>query len=172
VRDRNLTLIGAHLTTVADREASAARWTFQQEASVFLDFIARRQLRVDDLVTRRARPSECNAVYEQLASGSSKHTAIVFEWRPETASPRPTAVPAPSPARARASAAIASSLITPLKIGIVGLGSIGQEHARQAARAAGISVSALFDTNQTVSNQLAASLSATSYTSYDALLDS
>src|SRR5262249_19931660 len=171
VRDRNLTLIGAHLTTVADREASAARWTFQQEASVFLDFIARRRLRVDDLVTRHARPGDCNAVYEQLASGSSKHTAIVFEWRPEPAMPTIAAVP-PSPARARASAQIASSLITPLKIGIVGLGSIGQEHARQAVRASGVAVTALFDTNQTVSNQLAASLSATSYASYDALLDS
>ena len=176
VRERNLTLIGAHLTTVAEREASAARWTFQQEASVFLDFIARRQLRVDDLVTRHAPPGDCNAVYEQLASGTSKHTAIVFEWRPETpliqTPPKLTAVPPPSPARTRASASIASSLITPLKIGIVGLGSIGQEHARQAVRASGVAVTALFDTNQTVSNQLAASLSATSYASYDALLDS
>src|SRR6185369_1162900 len=89
VRERNLTLIGAHLTTVAEREASAARWTFQQEAAVFLDFIARRQLRVDDLVTWRAQPRDCNAVYEQLASGASKHTGIVFEWRTDPAPPRP-----------------------------------------------------------------------------------
>src|SRR4029453_17377832 len=63
VQARDLTILGAHLTTVAEREASAARWTFQQEASLFLDFLRRGRLRVDDLVTWAARPDECNAVY-------------------------------------------------------------------------------------------------------------
>jgi 2-desacetyl-2-hydroxyethyl bacteriochlorophyllide A dehydrogenase len=175
VQERNLSVIGAHLTTVADREASAARFTFQQEAALFLDLIRRGKLRVDDFVTWRVRPDECNAVYEQLASGKSKHVGIVFAWRPEptaqtdsVVAPPPLTV-APPPTHARP--ATKHAAVAPLKLGIVGLGAIGQEHARQASKAALVDVVALYDTNQKVSNQLATKLSATSYRSYEELLD-
>src|SRR4029453_10546541 len=100
VQARDLTILGAHLTTVAEREASAARWTFQQEASLFLDFLRRGRLRVDDLVTWAARPDECNPFHEQPAPGRSKPIGIVFQWKPEpaestTSSTAAADVPAP-----------------------------------------------------------------------------
>jgi predicted dehydrogenase/threonine dehydrogenase-like Zn-dependent dehydrogenase len=172
LQERDLTILGAHLTTVAEREASPTRWSYQQEAALFLELLRRNRLRVDDLVTWRARPEACNEVYEQLASGRSKHLGIIFEWRPEPASPPPpvaTARSSPEPRRVIPSPAKAT--VAPLRIGIVGLGSIGQQHAREAAKAALIDVVAVYDTNQKVSRQLAASLSASSSQSYDALLN-
>jgi 2-desacetyl-2-hydroxyethyl bacteriochlorophyllide A dehydrogenase len=172
LQDKNLEIIGAHLTAVAERDASLNRWTYQQEASLFLELVRRGRLRVNDLVTWRARPSECNVVYEHLATGRSKHLGIVFQWTTEpqaTPETPATAVSAPRPPHdARSTAAGA---VKPIKIALVGLGGIGQQHAREAAKAALVDVVAVYDTNQKVSMQLGASLHATSFPSYEALLD-
>ena len=169
LQDKDLKVIGAHLTALAEREASATRWSYQQEATLFLDLIRRRRLRVDDLVTWRVRPHECNSVYEHLASGRSKQLGVVFQWRSE----QPAHVPPPATPVAirRDAASKTKALVDPIRLGIVGLGSIGQQHAREAARASRIDVVAVFDTNQKVSRELGASLAATSYPSYEALLD-
>lgn len=168
LQEKKLTILGAHITAVADGEASAARWSYKQEASLFLDLIRRKRLRVDDLVTWNVRPDECNTVYELLASGRSKHLGIVFQWRSEER-PQPI-VEAPAAPRPRP-AAKPKARVEPIRIGIVGLGSIGQQHAREASRAALVDVVAVYDTNQKVSRQLGSSLSATSHQSYEALLD-
>jgi 2-desacetyl-2-hydroxyethyl bacteriochlorophyllide A dehydrogenase len=166
LQDKDLRVIGAHLTALAEREASATRWSYQQEATLFLELIRRQRLRMDDLVTWRVQPGECNTVYEHLASGHSKHLGIVFQWRPDEPLHAPVAAPA-----IRQAVSKTKALVDPIRLGIVGLGSIGQQHAREAARASRIDVVAVFDTNQKVSRDLGASLSATSYPSYEALLD-
>ena len=167
VQDKNLSVIGAHLTALADREASATRWSYQQEATLFLELIRRGRLRVDDLVTWRVRPDECNVVYQHLASGKSKHLGIVFHWRseaePQVSVARPVETRRQAPSKRHAPG-------DRFRIGIVGLGSIGQQHAKEAAKAALVDVVAVFDTNQKVSRELGASLSAASYHSYDTLL--
>ena len=168
LQDKDLRVIGAHLTALADREASVTRWSYQQEATLFLELIRRGRLRMDDLVTWRVEPHDCNAVYEHLASGHSKHLGIVFQWRPDEAVRPPVAVPVES---RRGAVTKAKTLVDPIRLGIVGLGSIGVQHAREAARASRIDVVAVFDTNQKVSRDLGASLAATSYPSYEALLD-
>jgi predicted dehydrogenase len=172
VREKDLTLLGAHLTTVADREASAGRWTYQQEATLFLELLRRGGLRVDDLITWRVRPDQCNVVYEHLASGRSKHLGILFEWRAEHPHRRSAVAAVSRPnGTGRAQPPKAKTAVEPIRIAIVGLGSIGQQHAREAAKAKLVEVAAVFDTNQKVSRQLGASLGAASYASYDALLD-
>jgi threonine dehydrogenase-like Zn-dependent dehydrogenase len=83
-QQRNLKLVGAHISDVPAVDASAGRWTYAQEGKLFLDLLASRRLDVADLITWRPRPDECNAVYETVAEGGGEHVAIVFQWAPAT----------------------------------------------------------------------------------------
>lgn len=77
---KSLTIVGAHSSTVAAKEAAPGRWTARQEGQLFLDLIHEGRLKVDDLITRTAPADECNDVYENLADGGGKDVGIVFEW--------------------------------------------------------------------------------------------
>lgn len=79
-QERELTLIGAHISALPDRDSSEGRWTYEQEARLFLDMLARGELSTGDLVTWRPEPKECNRVYEILAGGGGEHVGIVFDW--------------------------------------------------------------------------------------------
>lgn len=84
LRSRQLELCGAHISDMPERDASPGRHTYRQEGALFLDLLRSKRLDVQDLVTWRARPQECNAVYEALAEGGRHHVAIVFDWRKES----------------------------------------------------------------------------------------
>jgi threonine dehydrogenase-like Zn-dependent dehydrogenase len=77
---RKLTLVGAHISVVPSRDASAERWTYQQEGRLFLDLLAERRLSVSDLITWRVLPTDCNKVYEVLAEGGRDQVGVVFDW--------------------------------------------------------------------------------------------
>jgi 2-desacetyl-2-hydroxyethyl bacteriochlorophyllide A dehydrogenase len=79
-QQRDVTVVGAHVSDMPDRDASAGRWTYRQEGEVFLNLLAARRLEVEDLVTWDARPEECNAVFELLAKGGGDQVAIGFDW--------------------------------------------------------------------------------------------
>lgn len=80
---RNLTILGAHISDMPDKDASPTRWTYEQEGNLFLELLETGRLKVADLVTWRARPEECNAVYEMLAEGGRNHVGITFNWKTE-----------------------------------------------------------------------------------------
>jgi hypothetical protein len=84
-QQRDVTVIGAHISGTPQSDASAGMWTYEQEGRLFLDLLARQQLRAADLITWRPRPSECNRVYETLAGGGGEHVAIVFNWTDRSA---------------------------------------------------------------------------------------
>jgi threonine dehydrogenase-like Zn-dependent dehydrogenase len=77
---RRLTLIGAHISALPARDASARRWTYEQEGQLFLELLASKRLSVADLITWHADPADCNRVYEVIAEGGREHVAIVFDW--------------------------------------------------------------------------------------------
>jgi 2-desacetyl-2-hydroxyethyl bacteriochlorophyllide A dehydrogenase len=79
-QERNVTIIGAHISDLPSRDASPGRWTYDQEGSLFLELLAAHRLRVADMVTWDASPDECNRVYEILAEGGREHVGIVFNW--------------------------------------------------------------------------------------------
>ena len=79
-QQRNIKVIGAHISDVPSTDASEGRWTYLQEGKVFLDLLESGRLDVSDLITWRPRPDECNAVYETVAEGGREHVAIVFQW--------------------------------------------------------------------------------------------
>jgi len=80
-QERALTLVGAHISALPATDASAGRWTYDQEGRLFLDLLAAGRLRVADLITWTTAPSECNRIYETLAEGGREHVGIVFDWR-------------------------------------------------------------------------------------------
>lgn len=82
---RNLTILGAHISDMPDKDASPRRWTYEQEGKLFLELLSTGRLKVQDLVTWRARPDECNAVYEVLAEGGRDHVGIMFAWKSKAA---------------------------------------------------------------------------------------
>lgn len=79
---KHLTIIGAHISDMPENDASPLRWTYEQEGKLFLELLHAGRLRVSDLITWRAKPEECNAVYEVLAEGGRNHVGITFNWQP------------------------------------------------------------------------------------------
>ena len=80
-QQRGLTLVGAHISVLPDRDISPTRYTYGEEGRLFFELLRTRRLEVADLITWRAKPSECNAVYEVLARGGDHHVGILFDWR-------------------------------------------------------------------------------------------
>jgi threonine dehydrogenase-like Zn-dependent dehydrogenase len=97
---RDLEIVGAHISDLPAADTSPGRFTYRQEGALFLELLRTGRLVVDDLVTWRAAPEECNAVYEALAKGGRQHVAIVFQWHPEGAVQRVGAGSQPSRANA------------------------------------------------------------------------
>ncbi|HEY0687063.1 MAG TPA: zinc-binding alcohol dehydrogenase [Steroidobacter sp.] len=80
-QQRNLTIIGAHISAIPERDASLTRWSYRQEGKLFLDLLHAGRLQVADLITWHAAPNECNAVFEVLAKGGADQVAISFNWQ-------------------------------------------------------------------------------------------
>lgn len=78
---RGITLIGAHISVLPDCDVSPGRYTYTEEGRLFFELVRTRRLHLVDLITWRARPSECNAVYEAIARGGDHHVAVMFDWR-------------------------------------------------------------------------------------------
>jgi len=79
-QSRGVTIVGAHISDVPEKDASRERWTYRQEGELFLALLASGRLQVEDLVTWDAAPDECNAVFELLAKGGADQVAISFDW--------------------------------------------------------------------------------------------
>ena len=81
IQKKMLTVTGAHSSTMPGKDPSHTRWTYHQEGRLFLELLQTGRLRVSDLITWRARPVDCNSVYEALADGGREHVGILFNWK-------------------------------------------------------------------------------------------
>jgi 2-desacetyl-2-hydroxyethyl bacteriochlorophyllide A dehydrogenase len=79
-QDRELSVVGAHISLLPEVDDSPGRWTFRHEAALFMELVRQGRLRVADLVSWRADPRSCNAVYERLLEREGSHLGVVFEW--------------------------------------------------------------------------------------------
>jgi threonine dehydrogenase-like Zn-dependent dehydrogenase len=78
---KELTVIGAHISTIPEKDPSQARWTYKHEGNLFLELLRTDRFEVSDLITWHVHPDECNAVYEALADGGREHVGILFNWK-------------------------------------------------------------------------------------------
>jgi L-iditol 2-dehydrogenase len=78
---RQLELVGAHISNMPGLDDSPGRHTYRHEGELFLEMLRSRRLAVQDLITWRPAPQDCNEVYEVFAEGGRNHVAVVFDWR-------------------------------------------------------------------------------------------
>lgn len=81
LQEREISLVGAHISDMPAVDGSPGRHTYRQEGELFLEMLRSGRLSVSELVTWRPAAADCNAVYEVLATGGGKHVAIVFDWQ-------------------------------------------------------------------------------------------
>jgi 2-desacetyl-2-hydroxyethyl bacteriochlorophyllide A dehydrogenase len=77
---RGLTIVGAH-----DRHAPAdptpgIEWDARRVFELFLNYVARGQIRVGDLVTHRFKPDQAPEAYSMLEKARDRAMGVMFEW--------------------------------------------------------------------------------------------
>ena len=58
-----------------------AMWTPQRMTDLFLTYVQRGVMRVDELTTHRVRPEEAAQVYAMLAENRGETLGVMFDWR-------------------------------------------------------------------------------------------
>jgi 2-desacetyl-2-hydroxyethyl bacteriochlorophyllide A dehydrogenase len=77
---RGLRLIGAHDNNPPKTATDHAWWTRNHMAELFMTYLERRQMQVDDLITHRFKPAEAAAAYARLVEDRATAMGVVFEW--------------------------------------------------------------------------------------------
>ncbi len=77
---RGLRLIGAHDSNPPKTASDHAWWTRNHMADLFMTYLGRRQMQVDDLITHRFKPAEAAAAYARLTEDRATAMGVVFEW--------------------------------------------------------------------------------------------
>ena len=122
IAERNLTVIGAHITSIAQSESGHGRWTRADEGSLFLDLVANGSLNPAVLISHRMDPEDANRVYDELVLGDTRSMGIVFDWKKQTETPKSM----PSPTTTTPSTAKAGRK---LRLALIGCGEISTLNA-------------------------------------------
>jgi 2-desacetyl-2-hydroxyethyl bacteriochlorophyllide A dehydrogenase len=79
VVSRQVRIIGSRSSWLPPAET---RWTPQRMTDLFLTYVRRGQMQVDDLTTHRVRPEEAAQVYAMLAENRTGTLGVLFDWTP------------------------------------------------------------------------------------------
>jgi len=71
---------GAHAQMRADKESLPGRWTFRDEAGLYMDWVSEGRLVPFDLPVERIDPREAWRFYRRLGRGEPPVRAAVFDW--------------------------------------------------------------------------------------------
>ncbi len=80
VRRREITLIGAHISTVPDVPTPAAPYSYAAEARTALSLLEAQQVRPSLLVQEHVDPREAGLFYRRLCRGERDIVGAVFDW--------------------------------------------------------------------------------------------
>lgn len=80
VMTRGVRIIGAHSTDAPPDETPYHFWTRKNMIALFFDYLARDQMRVDNLITNRFAPAEARAAYDLLLTDRARAMGVVFDW--------------------------------------------------------------------------------------------
>jgi threonine dehydrogenase-like Zn-dependent dehydrogenase len=75
-----LQVIGAHISTTPEQETPYTPWTKERNGALFLDLIAARRLRVDDLISHRYPLHQAADAYEFLLADRSRAMGIILTY--------------------------------------------------------------------------------------------
>jgi 2-desacetyl-2-hydroxyethyl bacteriochlorophyllide A dehydrogenase len=77
---RGVRIVGAHDGHPPQEPTVGVRWSARQMCQVFLDYLARGDIRVDDLVTHRFAPEQAAECYDLLQKDRGSAMGVQFEW--------------------------------------------------------------------------------------------
>ena len=77
----NLTLKGAHGGSLPPAEGQFVKHSAARNARLIFDMVARKQLVLEPLISRVARPEDAPEVYRALRDEPEKLLGVVFDWR-------------------------------------------------------------------------------------------
>jgi threonine dehydrogenase-like Zn-dependent dehydrogenase len=75
-----LQIIGAHTSTQPEHETQYTPWTRARNAALFLDLVAARRLRVDDLVSHRYSYKNAAQAYDFLYTDRTRAMGVIFTY--------------------------------------------------------------------------------------------
>jgi threonine dehydrogenase-like Zn-dependent dehydrogenase len=78
---REVDIVGAIQPITPEQDHIYYRWSKDRDRRLLLELMAMGRLRASDLITHRARPEDCQAVYEMLAHRPQEALGVVFRWR-------------------------------------------------------------------------------------------
>ena len=77
---KGIKVVGAHDCHPPAYPAEHVRWSGREMSELVLNYIARGQLRVDDLITHRFKPDQCAEAYAMLNTHRATAMGVMFEW--------------------------------------------------------------------------------------------
>jgi len=78
---RGLKIVGAHDGHPPETSNDHVRWGTHQIYDLFFKYIERKQMKVQDLITHRFKPQQCQAAYDLLKTEREKAMGVIFEWK-------------------------------------------------------------------------------------------
>ena len=146
VSERDLTIIGAHITSIAAHESVPGRWTRHDEAKLFLDLVAAKHVDLHPLITQRVSPAEANRVYDDLVAQRSAAVGIVFDWKTPRRQPMQRL---DHPVRGRE-----DKTVRQLRVALVGCGEISAHNAAGIRASQNCSLVQVMDLNEPAAQSL------------------
>ena len=77
---RGVRILGAHDGDAPPDATDYHFWTRDNMSALFFDYVARGQMRVEDLVTDRFSPTEARAAYDLLLHDRENAMGVMFDW--------------------------------------------------------------------------------------------
>ena len=78
--ERGVKIFGAHTDVLPQIDSLPNWWTANREGDVFMALLARRDLRLEHLITERVHPDEAEWFYKRLARGEKRIVCAIFDW--------------------------------------------------------------------------------------------
>ena len=188
IRDKRLTLVGAHVNTLSALGRLSGRDEFRVEAESFLSALAEGRLEVSDLVSEALDPRESDAFYRRLGSAGDV-VGAVFDWTrlplqlrdgearltrlPDLSGAGLDAEQRPLPSRTplRKSGDPLAAPKGLLRIGLLGCGDIAVQNAAAVVAAPNADLIAAFDPVNSLAEDLTRRYGGSALESVEAVLD-
>lgn len=80
VHKKALTIIGAHISSNPQRESYPGYWSFQDNASAYLDLIKAGRIDVDSLVSEKRGYRDYQKIYERVLGWDRDYITTIIDW--------------------------------------------------------------------------------------------
>lgn len=78
---RGVRIVGAHDGHPPMTPSDTVRWSGTDMFHLIMTYLERKELRVDSLITHRAKPEDCQATYDMLQKERDRAMGVVFTWK-------------------------------------------------------------------------------------------